>query len=117
MRCFSDFQEIFNPFGVSFITILGCVLCTAKLKQFIPVLCDSSPQFLLVLLPKAGKYTEKGYLGLVTSGCHTLFLFHTNIYTHTYPSGLNPWHVMHKNINPYAEKSALLKFICKEGRT
>lgn len=81
MVWFSDIQEIFNPFGISLITTPSCILCTAKLKHFIPLLRNfSHSRYCYYLGQKSIHVTD--YLSLVINSCHTSFLFYTNIYTH-----------------------------------
>lgn len=81
MVCFSDFQKIFNSLSISLIATPGCILCTAKLKRFIPLTCRFFHFCYCYFLRQKSTHV-KDYLNLVTSIYHTSFPFHTNTYTH-----------------------------------
>ena len=106
MVCFWDIQKIFDPFSISLITTPGCILCTAELNHFIPLLCNFFHCCYCYYLGQKGVHVKDSF-SLVTSIYHTPVLFHTCTHTQRSPWRLNSWHVMHRNISTHILKNKL----------
>lgn len=100
------FSDIQIPFSISPITTPGCILCTAKLKHFIPLTCNFG--FILTTVITWGRTVYMWKTTLVLSaGIITLHSSFMQICTHTYPWWLNPWHLMHRHTSTHILKNHL----------